>query len=96
MSRMDNIRIFIPDVGESECKLRGQIDALLNCSAYKLVTTDSQHARDLCSMIGEIGHSTKFAALPEETLSRIIQYMAALLHCADAVEDIREDLRRAQ
>lgn len=85
----DDIRVFLGPIPEAEYEQRRRIRTCRNAAAYKLVQTESQHARDLCNMVTEAATYWIYRPAPLDTLTKASVYMMGLLKLADQVEDLR-------
>ncbi len=86
---VDDILIFMGPLPEAEYKARQRIRTCRNAAAYKLVQTDSQHARDLCNLVTETATYWIYRPAPVDTLEKAVTYMFGLLKLTDAVEELR-------
>lgn len=89
MSKLDDITVFLGPVAAAEHEQRRRIRTCRNAAAFKLVQTQSQHARDLCNMVTEVATYWIYRPAPVETLEKAVTYMRHLLKCSDEVEDLQ-------
>lgn len=85
---VDDITTFMGNIPEPEYNLRRRIRACRNAACYKLVNTESPHARALCNLVTEVATYWIYRPAPLETLEKAATYMMSLIKSADQVEEL--------
>lgn len=85
----DDITVFLGPIPSAEYELRRRIRTCRNAACFKLVQTESQHARDLCNMVTETATFWIYRPASLDALTKASNYMLGLLKLADQVEELR-------
>lgn len=85
---VDDITTFMGNIPEPEYELRRRIRTCRNAACYKLVNTDSPHARALCNLVTEVATYWIYRPAPLGTLEKATAYMIGLINSADQVEEL--------
>lgn len=85
----DDIRVFLGPISAAEYEVRRRIRTCRNAACYKLVNSESPHARDLSNMVTETATYWIYRPAPMDTLHKVADYTFGLLKLADQVEDLR-------
>lgn len=86
---LDDIYTFLGPIPAEEYEQRRRIRVCSEAAAWKLVRTESQHARDLCHMVAETALYWRYRPAPLPVLEYAVGYMRNLLALADQAEEMR-------
>jgi|JI6StandDraft_1071083.scaffolds.fasta_scaffold02959_6 hypothetical protein len=84
----DDIRTFLPGIGEAEYDLRAKLRTMRNCASALIANTDSDTARALAWTCSGYATAYVYAGADTETLSEIARFCNRLILTAMQAEQI--------
>jgi len=80
---VDDIRVFLPTIGDDEYEQRRRMRAARNIATAKIAELEPGHAMQLCWMVVEVVTGWLYAPAPIEQLVEVAEQCRRLLIVAD-------------